>query len=65
MARLGCTVVPGLSGAAVVGKTTGNDQRSLVGIVSANLFGPTGMKAGIALAVGIGRGLEALRALQQ
>jgi protease YdgD len=61
VARLGCTIVPGLSGAAVIGEQPSNRPRPLVGIVSANLHDPTGMKTGEALIVGIGSRLEVLR----
>lgn len=63
VATLDCTIVPGLSGAPVVGKKMDDESRPLMGLVSANLHDPTGMKTGEGLVVGIGSRLEVLRGL--
>lgn len=63
VATLSCEIVPGLSGAAVIGNTPRAEGWYLVGLISAGLHDPSGMKKGNAMVVRIGERLDVLRAL--
>ena len=63
VAKLDCAIVPGLSGAAATGNTSTDELPALLGIISANVHDPTGMKIGEGLVVRVKPKLEKLRSL--